>query len=278
MPTSVANPGVPIVTGKGHSGDNHDKKNLLVVDDDPTARELLCSYLEGEGYSVTTAQSGPEAMACVRKFQPDAITLDILMPNGNGFGTLFDLRSSPDTAHIPVIIVSIVDQKNLGMTLGAADYLIKPVDKNLLLETIRRHIQPKLGEATNILIIDDDSQTLDLLSQALRASGYDPHVAASGKQALDLLDETRIDAILLDLLMPEMDGFEVLGTLKSNAQLKSIPVFVVTAKDLTADEMGLLKRDASALFIKNGPWKEELLLQVRKVLGTPKKSITAGAP
>jgi PAS domain S-box-containing protein len=278
MPMAISNPGVPIVSATDHSGKDQAKRNILVVDDDATARELLCSYLESEGYYVTTAQSGPEALKCAHRLKPDAITLDILMPNGNGFGTLFDLRSSPDTSHIPVIIVSIVDQKNLGMALGAADYLVKPVDKSLLLATIGRHLRPKVGEDTSILIVDDDQQTLDLLSQALRDSGYCANVANSGKQALALLAEKRMDAILLDLLMPEMDGFEVLRSLKANAELKSIPVFVVTAKDLTAEEVSLLKREASALFLKSGSWKEELLLQVRKTLGTQKKSIMAGSP
>jgi CheY-like chemotaxis protein len=189
------------------------------------------------------------------------------MPGGSGFETLFKLKNTPDVAHIPVIVVSVVDQKQMGFTLGAAEYLVKPVQKSALLEAVRKHVRPQAGTSNNILVVDDDREALDLVSSILSSSGYTPHLAASGKEAFRLLSEVRMDAILLDLVMPEMDGFQFLSKIKENAALGAIPVFVVTAKDLTNEEMKLLHRQTCALFRKDGGWKTELLAEVRKAIG-----------
>jgi PAS domain S-box-containing protein len=266
IPKSVMNPGDPVVSATRHFAANPAKPQIMVVDDDPVARELLCSYLDGEGYTVVTAKSGQEALDSARVLRPDAITLDILMPNGSGFGTLYDLRNTPETATIPVVIVSVVDQRNLGIALGAADYLVKPVDRSLLLATISRHVKSQIDGCSDILIVDDDQQTRDLLSQCLQDAGYIPHVAENGKAALKVLCEIQPCAILLDLLMPEMDGFELLGELRRNEALIGVPVFVITSKDLNAQEIALLNKEAGAVFRKEGPWKEDLLRQIRKVL------------
>jgi len=192
------------------------------------------------------------------------------MPGGSGFETLFKLKNTPDVAHIPVIVVSVVDQKQMGFTLGAAEYLVKPVQKSALLEAVRKHVRPQAGTSSNILVVDDDRETRDLVSDILSSSGYTPHLASSGKEAFLLLSEVHMDAILLDLVMPEMDGFEVLSKIKENPALGVIPVFVVTAKDLTNEEMKLLQRETCALFRKDGSWKTDLLAEVRKALGQSK--------
>src|SRR6266446_7637907 len=248
----------------------HGKPLILVVDDESPARELLASYLETEGYDVASAASGAGVIEKARQFRPSAITLDILMPGGSGFETLFQLKNTPDVAHIPVIVVSVVDQKQMGFTLGAAEYLVKPVQKPALLEAVRKHVQPRAGTSNNILVVDDDHETLDLVSNILCSSGYTPHLASSGKEAFLLLSEVHMDAILLDLVMPEMDGFEVLSKIKENPALGVIPVFVVTAKDLTNEETKLLQRETCALFRKDGSWKTDLLAEVRKALGQSK--------
>ncbi|PYX05880.1 MAG: hypothetical protein DMG85_14450 [Acidobacteria bacterium] len=248
----------------------HGKPLILVVDDESPARELLASYLETEGYDVASAASGAEVIEKARELRPSAITLDILMPGGSGFETLFKLKNTPDVAHIPVIVVSVVDQKQMGFTLGAAEYLVKPVQKSALLEAVRKHVRPQAGTSSNILVVDDDRETRDLVSDILSSSGYTPHLASSGKEAFLLLSEVHMDAILLDLVMPEMDGFEVLSKIKENPALGVIPVFVVTAKDLTNEEMKLLQRETCALFRKDGSWKTDLLAEVRKALGQSK--------
>ncbi len=253
-----------------------EKPLILIVDDELPARELIASYLENAGYAIALIGSGAEAIEKARQLRPSAITLDILMPGGSGFETLFQLKNTPETAHIPIIVVSIVDQKQMGFTLGAAEYLVKPVQKSALLEAVRKHVRPHAGNSNNVLVIDDDRKTLDLVSDILHSVGYTPHVVPSGKEALQLLSEVRMDAILLDLMMPEMDGFEVLRRIKENPALGDIPVFVVTAKDLTDAEVELLKREARALFRKDGSWKADLVAQLRKAVGNSIRATSAG--
>lgn len=240
---------------------------VLIVDDEVPAREILASYLEPEGFRVAIACSAAEALAKARELKPDAITLDILMPNSNGFETLLSLKSESDTANIPIIVVSIVDQQKMGFALGAADYLIKPVDKGLLLQTIRKYTQPLTSAESLILVVDDDPLTLDLLETTLHSAGYKTQTALTGKAALATLAHTRVNGILLDLVMPEMDGFEVLKQMKHDAALKDIPVIILTAKSLTQEDSELLKRQAQALFQKDGAWKEGLMATLEKVIG-----------
>ncbi|MCU1286059.1 MAG: sensory transduction histidine kinase [Acidobacteriales bacterium] len=275
MEKAIADPGVPVVSATRDLAEHEGKGLILVVDDDSLARELLCNHIINEGFKVATATSGQEALEMARNLNPDAITLDILMPNGNGFGTLYELRNSPATANIPVIIISVVDQKSLGVALGATDYLLKPVDKTVLLDTMRRHVKTNSKGNTNILVVDDDSQIRDFLHQSLQAAGYTPHLAQNGKEALQLLSELEVSAILLDLLMPEMDGFQVLHELKRNAVLDGVPVLVITAKDLTPHELGLLDREAKSLIRKEGSWKEDVLAQLHKVVRTQKNARSA---
>ena len=243
---------------------------ILIVDDEGPAREILASYLEPEGFRVEIACSAAEAVAKARELQPDAITLDILMPNSNGFEALLNLKSAPDTANIPIIVVSILDQQKMGFALGAADYLVKPVDKGLLLQTIRKYTQPLTIAESLILVVDDDPQTLDLLETTLHSAGYKTQTARTGKAALASLADTRVNGILLDLMMPEMDGFEVLEHMKHDTMLKEIPVIVLTAKSLGEEDIALLKREAQALFQKDGAWKEALLATLGRVIGDRK--------
>jgi signal transduction histidine kinase/CheY-like chemotaxis protein len=257
-------------------GRERGKPLVLVVDDEPPARELLASYLEGEGYAVTMVGSGVETVEKARQLRPDAITLDILMPGGSGFGTLSELKKTVETAHIPIIVVSVVDQKEMAFTLGAAEYLVKPVQKSALLEALRKHLRSNSRPSNNILVVDDDPEALDLIGDTLRSSGYTLHSVLSGKEALDLLSKVRIDAILLDLIMPEMDGFEVLHAIKDRSDLSEIPVFVVTAKDLTEAENRMLKGEVRGLFRKDASWKADLLAELRKAVGKTAFAKTVG--
>jgi signal transduction histidine kinase/DNA-binding response OmpR family regulator len=245
------------------------KPLVLVVDDEPSARELLASYLEGAGYAVTTVSSGAEAVERARQLHPAAITLDILMPCGSGFGTLAELKKTRETAHIPIIVVSVVDQKETAFTLGAAEYLVKPVQKSALLKALHQHLRTTSDRSNNILVVDDDPSALDIVSDILRSVGYTPLTVSSGKDALQLLSKGDIDAILLDLMMPEMDGFEVLHAIKDIPELCEIPVFVLTAKDLTESESRLLKSGVRALFRKDTSWRNDLLAQMAKAVAKP---------
>lgn len=238
---------------------------VLIVDDEQAARELLGNYLERD-YDTITASSGAQGMELARQHRPDAITLNMMMPGKNGWQTLFELRHDPLTVKIPIVIVSVVDQKQMGFALGASEYLVKPVNRLELLEKMQKHVGSRTNGPAKILVVDDEIATLNLLGQILRSAGYEPLLAAGGNEALAVLAQDRISVILLDLLMPEMDGFEVLQRIKQSPGLVNIPIFVLTAKNLTDDEVELLARETRALFRKSSQWKEKLLAEIRKAV------------
>ena len=248
---------------------------ILIVDDEESARELLASYLEPE-YRVAMATSGTEAIAKAQHLRPDAITLDVVMPGSDGFETLAGLRRNPETANIPVIILSIVDQKQVGFALGAADYLIKPVRKPALLETIRKHAPSPGDDDSAILLVDDDPKTLEWLQETLRSAGYETQAVRSGTRALEVLANKVVSAILLDLLMPGMDGFQVIRHVRSEPALRDLPILVMTAKNLSAEEIALLSRDTQGLLQKNGSWKYQLLTEVGRVVRCDTRAKSAG--
>jgi signal transduction histidine kinase/DNA-binding response OmpR family regulator len=239
---------------------------VLVVDDEPVARELLTTYLTEEKFQVVMAASGPEAIEKARRQQPNVITLDILLANGSGFGTLYDLKTQPETADIPVVVVSVVDQKKMGLALGASEYLIKPVQKDRLIQAISKHVHARADQPARVLVVDDDRASLHLAASILESAGYVPHLAEGGGEALSLLSKTHVDAILLDLMMPGMDGFQFLHHLRDNADYRDLPVFVVSAKDLTQQEADVLKRETLAFFRKDEAWKDKLLQQIARAV------------
>ncbi len=253
------------------------KPLILVVDDEAPARELLASYLEPE-YRIAMAESGTEVVQKAQQLCPDAITLDVLMSGGNGFETLVALRKSPATANIPIIIVSIVDQKQVGFALGAADYLVKPIRKTVLLETIRKHVPQQTDDDAAILLVDDDPKTLELLAETLRSAGYETQSVQSGARALEVLSSKVVSAVLLDLLMPGMDGFEVIRHVREQAVLKELPILVMTAKTLAQEEIALLSRETQALLQKNGSWQQQLMVEVGRVVQDRKRAKSAGQP
>jgi PAS domain S-box-containing protein len=257
------------------AGEGRGKPLILVVDDEITARELLATYLSPE-YRIAMAESGEEAVKQARHLRPDAITLDVTMPGGNGFETLAALRKAPETTNIPIIIVSIVDQKQVGFALGAVDYLIKPVRKPALLETIRKYVRPQSDEDEAILLVDDDPRALEFLEETLRSAGYDTESVRSGARALEVLSSKLVSAVLLDLLMPGMDGFEVIRHVRQEPTLRELPIFVMTAKSLTKDEMTVLTRETQALFHKNGSWQQQLMVEVGRILQVRKLSKSVG--
>jgi PAS domain S-box-containing protein len=282
LPTgTIASSNILPVNGLTNSnvavGGGSRKPLILIVDDEVPARELLASYLEPE-YRIAMAESGIEVVQKAQQLRPDAITLDVLMPGGNGFETLVALRKTPETAGIPIIVVSILDQKQVGFALGAADYLIKPIRKPVLLETIRRHVLPHADDDATILLVDDDPKTLELLQETLRSAGYETQSVQSGARALEVLSSKLVNAVLLDLLMPGMDGFEVIRHVREQATLKELPILVMTAKTLVPEEIALLSRETQALFQKSGSWQQQLMAEVGRVVQGSKRAKSAGQP
>ena len=245
-----------------------DRPLVLVVDDEPAARELLASWLEPEGYQIVAAASSAEALAKAAEHIPDAITLNMLMPGKGGWDTLYELKKTPVTSPIPVIVVTVVDEPKIGLALGASEYLVKPVDKDVLLDTVRRYIGPGSNGPAKVLVVDDELGTRELLKEMLESDGYIPVLSATGKEALEALANISVSAILLDLIMPEMDGFELLLRLKKDPGLRNIPVLVLTAKDLNDNEIEMLRRETIGLFQKDHEWKKQLLADLKRAVGT----------
>lgn len=188
------------------------------------------------------------------------------MPGASGFDTLVALQKTPETANIPIIILSVEDEKRVGFALGAADYLIKPVRKTELLQTVRKHVPAPADDDSSILLVDDDPKALELLETTLRAAGYETQSVQSGPRALEVLSSKVVGAVLLDLLMPGMDGFQVIRHVRDEPALKDLPILVMTAKTLNRDETDLLRRETQALLQKDGTWKEQLLVEVGRVV------------
>ena len=248
---------------------------VLIVDDEEAARELLTSYL-APGYRTVTADSGADALEKAKQIRPHAIILDVLMAEGNGFETLVALRKAPETAGIPIIILSIVDQKKIGFALGATDYLVKPIPKHILLGTLSKYVFTSSIDDSAILLVDDDPKSLELLTETLRSAGYETQSVQNGARALEVLSSKIVDAVLLDLLMPGMDGFEVIRHVRSRPNLQDLPIFVMTGKTLTSEELNLLNSQTQAFFQKNGPWQTQLVAEIARVLNSKKRSRAAG--
>jgi CheY-like chemotaxis protein/two-component sensor histidine kinase len=241
---------------------------VLVVDDDPAAVDLVTSYLHSAGYDTVTASGGKEALEKADSFNPDAITLDILMPNGGGWEALYALKNNAATAAVPVVIVSILDQAKLGFSLGANEYLVKPVQREQLLQAIQKHVRAAGGNSRTCLVVDDDPHTLQLVSEILRHAKCDPVIAQNGREAMEVLHNNNVDAVILDLMMPEMDGFEVLDAMKRDDALRSVPVFVISAKDLSTEERAWLEQNCQNLLKKERNWRQELLCSLEQTILT----------
>jgi len=213
-------------------------KTILVVDDDPVARDLLRRHLSRGGYRVEVATNGEEAMRLAREISPDAITLDVLMPQMDGWTVLAALKEDPELEKIPVAMLSIVDDRHIGYSLGASDYLTKPIDREKLLAVLARLCPNKGG--MRVLVVEDDGPTRELVRRTLENRDWRVSEAENGVVGLRRLDEAPPDLVLLDLMMPEMDGFEFLSRLRQEERWREIPVVVVTAKTLTADDRSRL--------------------------------------
>jgi CheY-like chemotaxis protein len=202
---------------------------VLVIDDDPQVREMVSWHLTRDGYEVALAATGEEGLALAARSKPVAITLDILLPKMDGWAVLTALKAAPALSEIPVIFLTMVDDRNTGYSLGAADYLVKPVQKDVLLRTVSRH-----AAASAVLIVEDDPPARELLRTLLQAAGLRTSEAENGETAIAVLEREQPDLVVLDLMMPVMDGFAVLDRMRARPEWASIPVIVCTAKDLTA--------------------------------------------
>jgi signal transduction histidine kinase/DNA-binding response OmpR family regulator len=237
---------------------------VLTIDDDPDVVHLLSENLSEAGYRVVGALSGEDGLQKARELKPFAITLDIMMPGTDGWQVLHDLKADPVTRDVPVIVVSVVDSKDLGYRLGAFDYLLKPLDRDAILGALAR-IRRHRGL---LLVVDDDPSVPDMVRQLLEGEPYEIVAAGDGEQALAAISRAPPNVILLDLLMPRMDGFELLERLKADERLRHIPVVVLTVKDLSATERAHLQQSVLAVIEKRGLDREALIHELSAALQT----------
>jgi CheY-like chemotaxis protein len=273
---------------------SHDlgKKLVVSIDDDLDVVDLIQHALEGTAYYVVGLSEPTRALSTITRLHPYAVTLDVMMPQSNGWQVLQQLKSEPATAAIPVIMLSVVADRSAGFVLGANEYLVKPIDREILLRTLDRLTRNATEEvaslelvassepgksspgktaklatrARDILVVDDEPDIRNVLDQAISEAGYSVRTAAGGLEALRLIDQARPGVILLDLMMPDMDGFEVLQRLRSNPATSNIPVVVLTAKILTSHDYERLQRDANQIIQKGSRPLEEVLNDLQTLL------------
>jgi adenylate cyclase len=242
---------------------------VLVIDDDPTARELIAAHLASTGFAIETAANGVDGLKKVRALRPTAITLDIMMPDIDGWTVLAALKGDPVLADIPVVIVTIVDEQRRGIALGAAGYMTKPIDRDRLVAILSRY--QHAIEPSTVLVVEDDEEQRRLVRELLGARGWVVREAANGRLALNALKEGLPDILLLDLMMPEMDGFELVAALQANPAWRDIPVVVVTALDLTAEDCRRLNGGVEQILSKSAHAPAELMKRVDALLAQVKR-------
>jgi CheY-like chemotaxis protein len=237
---------------------------VLVIDDDPAVRDLMQRSLGKDGFRVEVAADGKRGLELAKQLQPAVITLDVMMPSMDGWSVLTALKADETTADIPVIMLTIVDDKQMGFALGAADYFTKPIDFQRLHQVLEKYRQPA-GQQT-ILMVEDDASTRDMLRRTLEKDGWQVAEAQNGKVGLEKLDGSIPALILLDLMMPEMDGFEFMDALRRRRDIKRIPVIVITAKDLTEEDHRRLNGGVERIIQKGASSQSEVLELVRALL------------
>jgi CheY-like chemotaxis protein len=245
---------------------------VLAIDDDPDVIYLLEENLRDSGYQVVGAGTGDEGLQKARSLQPFAITLDIMMPRLDGWSVLHALKAEPATRDIPVIVLSIVDNRELGFRLGAVDYLLKPFDRDAVLSALGR-LAPRRGR---LLVVDDDPQVADLVRQLLEGEPYEIEAAVDGAEGLDRLARTRPDVILLDLMMPRVDGFTFIERVRQDPEAARIPVIVLTALSPSASEVRALADRVHAVVQKVGLERDAFLRDLAAALASYRRD--AGGP
>ncbi len=239
-----------------------DVKTILVVDDEERTVEEISEYLRLEGYRIISATSGKEALKLAEKHQPTAITLDIVMPEMDGFEVLQKLKSNPSTKNIPVILVSITEDKETGIALGAMGFANKPIDKDLLISEIKLIC----SNPVSIMIVDDNEFELNQIAKIIEDQNIPTILATGGEECIKLLKDKIPDVLVLDLMMPGMDGFQVLEKIRKAPETRDLPVIIVTAKDLTKEDKVKLMGEVSSVITKSDTTSHELFTDIKRIL------------
>jgi len=241
---------------------------VLVIEDDRDAAQLIQANLSSAGYETVVCNNPEDAAKEAAEMQPDVVTLDLLMKPASGWEVLPQLKRNLRTTYIPVIVISIVDQPAIGTSLGADEYLVKPVDRASLLAAVRRCLALKQGPSPQrpILVVEDDIPTREVVAELLTAQGYAVATAEDGEQARAQMAAGLPELVILDLMLPKVSGFELLAEWRSKPRTADLPVFVLTSKDLTFEEEQYLRKHAESLFHKQQSWQQQLSEQLQRVL------------
>ena len=237
---------------------------ILVIDDDRTVRDLMVRMLNKEGFRVVTAWGAKEGLRLAREIHPSIITLDVIMPELDGWWTLSQLKADPELADVPVILITMVDDRQKAFTLGAADYMVKPIDRERLGRLLNRFVceQPPC----RVLVVDDDPAVRDILRRTFTKAGWEVSEAENGREGLAAITDSIPELVLLDLMMPEVDGFEFLENVRRNDALKNVPVIVLTSKILTADDRLRLNGSVEKVLQKGTLNLQEMELELRSLV------------
>jgi len=243
------------------------RKTILVAEDNLQAAQLLAIHLMDAGYNVVVARDGEEAVKKAREVKPFAITLDVMLPKKDGWQVLQELKNLAETENIPVIIVSIVDECDIGFSLGAVGYLVKPIDKKQLLQSLEELDLPakENGAPLKILVIDDQPEDIKLIETVLSSEGFEILEALSGVEGVDKAVNEKPDLIILDLIMPDMSGFDVVNRIRESTEAMEIPIIICSAKDISAEEREILNGKIQSVVRKGDVAKSELLSTIRKI-------------
>jgi CheY-like chemotaxis protein/nitrogen-specific signal transduction histidine kinase len=264
LPAEVRDKPVQTSVSQPQAQEAEGANTVLVIDDDATVRDLLERFLGKEGFNVVSADGGEEGLRLAGELRPDVITLDAMMPGMDGWAVLAALKADPDVSDIPVIMLTMVDDKNVGYALGAAEYLTKPIERQRLVSLLKKYRHDH--SPFNILIVEDDPSSRRTLRQMLEKEGSQVAEAENGRVALEHVARSRPSLILLDLMMPEMDGFEFVADLRSREEWRDIPVVVLTAKKITHEDRQRLNGYVTQVIQKGANSRDALLDEVRNLI------------
>jgi len=244
----------------------HQHPTVLVIDDDPAICELMERFLGSKGYNVISAGDGDQGVALARERQPAVITLDVILPGGKtGWDVLGQLKADARTAEIPVVIITFLEDSRHGYALGAADYIVKPIEWENLLRSIKR-IAGISPSGSPVLVVEDDPDMREIFHRQLVERGFDVVEAADGVEALNRLQEITPSVIILDLMMPNMDGFGFVAEFNRHPEWRAVPILIVTAKNPTVEDRERLTGTVRAVLAKDGTTLEELLATIASLI------------
>ncbi len=238
---------------------------VLAIDDDPDVIDLVSRILSRDGFQVAGALDGESALQLAARLKPCAILLDVILPGMSGWEVLSRLKQDRELSQIPVVMLTTIDDRTRGLSLGAAEYLVKPIERDHLATSVQRLYRPDVGQ--DILVVEDDYATRRLLRRYLQRDGWTVRTAAHGEEALEEMRQASPGLVLLDLMMPVMDGLEFLTHLRAEARWDDVPVVVTTAKDLDAEEQTALQASVSKVLSKHAHSMHQILAEVRQVAG-----------